>query len=209
LKVGPENLKNRTMKAILIKKIFSGDEYQYTLYLDGEVGIYAKSGIGHGWFKLSKQNCDEIFGVVDVEKLAYEHRRIYQDSFEGMNECIMKDAMHQQVGFKAGFNKAMELNKDKQFTLEDVLNAYMEGTNDGTQFESLMDYDSEDFDEAHEFAKEAEKEFRESLQQPIEIEVEIEMETCSMNPLDLNCDEIIERPKLDSEGCLILKKIEQ
>ena len=42
---------------------------------------------------LSKQNCDEIFGVVDVEKLAYEHRRVYQDSFEGMDECKMKDAI--------------------------------------------------------------------------------------------------------------------
>jgi len=90
---------------------------------------------------LSKQNCDKIFG--DVDALAYEHRRAYQDSFEGMNECIMKDAMHQQVGFVAGFNKAIE------------------------------------------------------LYQPTEIEVEIEMDILNE----------YEQPKLDSERCLILKKI--
>jgi hypothetical protein len=65
---------------------------------------------------LSKQNCDEIFG--DVDALAYEHRRAYQDSFEGMNECIMKDAMHQQVGFVAGFNKAMELYQPTEIEVE-------------------------------------------------------------------------------------------
>jgi hypothetical protein len=50
-------------------------------------------------------------------------------------------------------------------------------------------------------------EFIPSLQQPTEIEVEIEMETCSMNPLDLDCNEIIKRPKLDSDGYLILKQL--
>ena len=65
---------------------------------------------------LSKKNCDEIFG--DVDDLAYKHRRAYQDSFEGMNECIMKDAMHQQVGFVAGFNKAMELYQPTEIEVE-------------------------------------------------------------------------------------------
>ena len=190
------------MKATLIKKIFSGDEYQYTLYLDGEVGIYAKSGIGHGWFKLSKQNCDEIFGVVDVEKLAHE----FSHNLRG------RSSLYAIIGFDAGFNKAMELNKDKRFTSRDMLSAYIQGTNDGTEFESLMDYDSEDFDEAHEFAKQAEREFIKSLQQPTEIEVKIEME-CK-----IGCEHIVfngenslccgdKTPKLDSDGCLILKKI--
>jgi hypothetical protein len=202
------------MKAILIKKVFSGDEYQYTLYLDGEVGIYAKSGAGHGWFKLSKQNCDEIFGVVDVEKLAGQE--VFQEYYDWGGEVFSEDYLiSKRLHFIEGFNKAMELNKDKLFTLEDMLNAYMEGTNDGAQFESLMDYDSEDFDEAHEFAEEAEKEFRESLQQPTEIEVEIEMEVVpDFYPRpdedgSLFTSNKKEQPKLDSEGCLILKKIEQ
>jgi hypothetical protein len=160
--------------------------------------------------KLSKQNCDEIFEVVDVEKLADEYIVVKPKYREHEHNLAVS-------AYKEGFHKAMELNKDKQFTLEDVLNAYMEGTNDGTQFESLMDYDSEDFDEAHEFAKEAEKEFRESLQQPTEIEVEIEMElhpTNHASGLELTGNKLMDvailenyQPKLDKNGCLILKKI--
>jgi hypothetical protein len=192
------------MKATLIKE----NDF-YSLFKDNKIiaeinGHPLKSITG----KLSKQNCDEIFGVVDVEKLAGQE--VFQEYYDWGGEVFSEDYLiSKRLHFIEGFNKAMELNKDKQFTLEDMLNAYMEGTNDGAQFESLMDYDSEDFDEAHEFAEEAEKEFRESLQQPTEIEVEIEMETCSMNPLDFDCDEIIEKTKLDSDGCLILKKIEQ
>jgi hypothetical protein len=192
------------MKATLIKE----NDFYY-LVKDNKIiaeinGHPLKSITG----KLSKQNCDEIFRVTDVEKLA---RNCIKHRYNKYGENITSETQKLDTiyGFKEGFNKAIELNKDKVFTLEDMLNAYMEGTNDGAQFESLMDYDSEDFDEAHEFAKEAEREFIQSLQQPTEIEVEIEMETCSMNPLDLDCDEIIEKTKLDSEGCLILKKIEQ
>jgi hypothetical protein len=180
------------MKAQLIKKA----EGWYNLYQD-------KIGIGSTYpelqgYKLSKQNCDEIFGVTDVEKLAEER---FGKSLHHANS---------RSCYKEGFNKAMELNKDKRFTSRDMLSAYIQGTNDGAQFESLLDYDSEDFDEAHEFAKETEREFIQSLQQPTEIEVEIETES-------MNIDEIREqgkgflhgntkKPKLDENGCLILKK---
>jgi hypothetical protein len=188
------------MKATLIKKA----EGWYNLYQD-------KIGIGSTYpelqgYKLSKQKCDEIFGVVDVEKLAHD----FAHNLRGRSVYAI-------IGFDAGFNKAMELNKDKQFTLEDMLNAYMEGTNDGAQFESLMDYDSEDFDEAHEFAEEAEKEFRESIQQPTEIEVEIEMEKVvdetkvvgAVKGVKGSGDKITTYkavPKLDASRCIILKK---
>jgi hypothetical protein len=172
------------MKATLIRKA----EGWYNLYQD-KIGIGSTHSELQG-YKLSKQNCDEIFGVIDVEKLA--------DTI-----CIRTtESFAIREVWKDGFNKAMELNKDKQFTSRDMLSAYMEGTNDGTQFESLMDYDSEDFDDAHEFAKQAEREFIQSLQQPTEIEVEIEMRTAS---LVYKTDEVL--PKLDANGCLILKKI--
>ena len=172
------------MKATLIRKA----EGWYNLYQD-KIGIGSTHSELQG-YKLSKQNCDEIFGVIDVEKLFNE----VDETIDFHEFCFSS--------FKLGFNKAMELNKDKQFTSRDMLSAYMEGTNDGTQFESLMDYDSEDFDDAHEFAKQAEREFIQSLQQPTEIEVEIEMRTAS---LVYKTDEVL--PKLDANGCLILKKI--
>ena len=195
------------MKAILIKR-----EDGYNLGIEQPQGrlleatcspsqqlILNKSGVSTK-YKLSKQNCDELFGIVDVEKLADEYIVVKPKYREHEHNLAVS-------AYKEGFNKAMELNGDKQFTLEDVLNAYMEGTNDGTQFESLMDYDSEDFDEAHEFAKEAEKEFRESLQQPTEIEVQIVMKEILQLKKRAGGFTNMGKPKLDADGCLILKKI--
>jgi hypothetical protein len=125
--------------------------------------------------KLSKSNCDELFGVVDVEKLADYHFSMVGN--EGISSI---------QSFKIGFNKAMELNKDKVFTLEDMGNlwdfcVYNKGT----------------------FA-----EFIQSIQKPEEIEVEIETETKVWEFIsngEFESFEII--PKLDSNKCLILKKI--
>jgi hypothetical protein len=64
--------------------------------------------------RLSHKNCDEIFGVVDVEKLASENCTAWENSAVA------------QGGFKLGFNKAMELNK---YTEEDIMKAYDFGSN--------------------------------------------------------------------------------
>jgi hypothetical protein len=58
--------------------------------------------------KLSKQNCDELFGVVDVEKLAEEYC-----THEPKNAKELRDVNLVKLGFRDGFNKAMELMKDK------------------------------------------------------------------------------------------------
>jgi hypothetical protein len=155
-----------------MKLIKKGDEY-----------ILNPSIVG---YKLSKQNCDEIFGVVDVEKLAKEEVCDCESI-----ECEIREE------FTKGFNKAMELN-DKVFTLEDIRKTYYVGYEDGksgaTFFQQLI----------------------QSLQQPTEIEVEIVMKNSrtgkiikSESDLTWNEDGLCDRavPKLDSEGCLILKKI--
>jgi hypothetical protein len=129
--------------------------------------------------KLSKQNCDEIFGAVDVEKLAEE----CSIDWEG-------EVMEHIVSiYKEGFNKAMELNKDKVFTLQDMRKAYKKGVS----FWITRTSNKDEFSE-----------LLTSIQQPSEIEVEIEME------LNLNGKNAIERsmyiPKLYENGCLILTK---
>jgi hypothetical protein len=144
-------------------------------------------------YLLSKQNCDEIFGVIDVEKLAENKYG------KGIYEIEQVDA------YIEGFNKAMELNKDKVFTLEDMKKAYSQGELDALKTGSYS---------------EKEKEFIQSLQQPTEIEVEIVMENygycegcrkagmwhCAHADTCGNAENR-ERPKLDSSGNLILKKI--
>ena len=146
--------------------------------------------------KLSKQNCDEIFGVVDVEKLAEDFAK-----YHSIYPTAQDDT---EYGFKQGFKKAMELNKDKVFTLEDVRKAYIYGVSNCHSFGySAIGYTDKCI---------------QSLQQPTEINVEVEMETKKQlvngyknqpdNVIGFVADyENILQPKLDSQGCLILKKI--
>jgi hypothetical protein len=159
--------------------------------LEGMIG----STDGEGYYKLSKQNCDEIFGVVDVEKLAEEEFPYDFDSplFEtlGVTEKSHKSiliGMLQGTLIK-GFNKAIELNKDKQFTLEDVRKAIAYGENFRDMDEGKVPYQT--------FV-----EFIQSLQRPTEIEVEIEMiQGMKVNGIQNPF------PVKNSNGCLILKKL--
>jgi hypothetical protein len=135
------------MKALLVKKT----QFWYNLY-HNNVGIGSTHKSLQG-YKLSQENCDEVFGVINVEKLA--------------EEIYPKDGTTKQIslkkGFIAGFEKALELNQSKLSW------------------------------------------FRE----PEMFEVDIEVEP-------MNIDEIREqgkgflnantmKPKLDENGCLILK----
>ena len=168
------------MKAKLIK---TGGDYLLR-DMGGDV-LAITNGTTEGR-KLSKQNCDEIFGVIDVEKLATGY-----DLYEKIN------FVGQTRAYKAGFQKAMELNKDKLFTLEDMMNCW----NKALKFQDH---------------KETLGEYIQSIQQPTEIEVEIIMRNSRTGNIvkhdsDLEWDEdgLCDRaiPKLDSQGCLILKKI--
>jgi hypothetical protein len=176
------------MKAKLIKT----DKDNYIL-VDSTKGVYDKgyligSSRESDVNKLSKQNCDSLFGVVDV-----------YSQVEDIVKTICPDDRGKDVIYGTGmsvgiqcFNKAMELNKDKVFTLEDIRKAYYVGYEDGksgaTFFQQLI----------------------QSLQQPTEIEVEFETQC-----LDPTCDGVNKKgvcihgnkPKLDENGCLILKKV--
>jgi hypothetical protein len=164
--------------------------------------IIASTSTKDGNNKLSKQNCDEIFGVVDVEKLAEES---WGDK--------ISSPYHAYVD---GFNKAMELNKDKVFTLEDMKRA-IDKAKQGSVKETHNGYgrpteprfvlDDLSYDE-----------IIQSLQQPTEIEVEIEIKKVvdetkvigAVKGVKGSGDKITTYksvPKLDENGCLILKKI--
>jgi hypothetical protein len=152
-------------------------------------------------YKLSKQNCDELFGVVDVEKLALDEARKLNDDGRWFppSEEIMNDIIFDESKLIAhGFNKAMELNKDKVFTLEDMFKA-IELARKFKFGRDEMDYTTVNFTETN---------IIQSLQQPTEIEVDIEMEDVmyTANMPKEKEQRPPQRPKLDSEGCLILKK---
>jgi len=172
------------MKAKLIK-----DEEGYSLFTKEEgsnnrkiiattEGIYVKQ-------KLSKQNCDEIFGVVDVDKLAMGYELYEKINFVGQTRAYI-----------VGFNKAMELNQDKVFTLEDFKKVIKLSR-------EKEDYNFDGKDCEYKFQ---DNEIIQSLQQPTEIEVEIEMEDTIQLKKRAGSLTNMGLPKLDSEGCLILKR---
>jgi hypothetical protein len=132
--------------------------------------------------KLSHENCDEIFGVVNVEKLATE----VEESLDFREFC--------STSFKLGFNKAMELNKDKLFTLEDIKKSINWSWRKTDREEHILIID--------------EHNFIQSLRQPTEIEVEMEMEAISEGLDEKAQPQHAMVPKLDEGGCLILKKKE-
>jgi hypothetical protein len=145
---------------------------------------------------LSSKNCDEIFGIVNIEKLAEE----YSDKEYGGGQSPSYFS-----GFSDGFNKAMELNKDKVFTLEDMLKVVKLTLEDAK--ESVV--------WSGEYYQHLAKRLLQSLQQPTEIDVEIEMEVADLAfyengeryPIEANIPERFKyKPKLDSQGYLILKR---
>lgn len=143
--------------------------------------------------KLSKQNCDEIFGVVDVERLANE-------TFTETNPSLKEYEEGLHIGFKEGFNKAMELNKDKLFGVKEVV-------------ELCKILLSNPFEKCGKTYQELTDNYIQSLQQPTEIEVEIEMvcPQCKdwgyVDECRNNCNKKFLQQKLDENGCLILRKV--
>ncbi len=133
--------------------------------------------------KLSKENCDKIFGVIDVDKLV-------RDYMEQFKNPMLKNYLIGEA-FNDGFNKAMELTKDKLFTVEDIMKAFEAG------YETL----------------ESEKTYNEhydiliqSLQQPTEIEVRIVMgcslpNGCTEPEIECTCEPTY---NLDENGYLTL-----
>jgi hypothetical protein len=166
------------MKAKLIKT-----EVNYLLE-NKEGVVIASTSLNKEGKSLSKQNCDEIFGAVDVEKLAGQE---YPNGIDGTDRS---SEIYRRI-YIEGFNKAMELNKDKVFTLEDMRRAFSRGK-DLTAKERFM------FTEWEAFTK-----LVDSIQ-PAEIDVEIVMYDFELPGKPIGRRVI--KPKLDSEGCLVLIK---
>ena len=136
---------------MILKKL--GEEYKLYSH-DSCIATTQKSP----YEKLSKENCDEIFGVTDVNS-----------EVETIVKTICPDDRGKDVIYGTGmavgiqcFNKAMELNKDKLFTVEDVRKAMSIGLSIGYGRQFEIENKSVEIDS-----------YIKSLQQPTEIEVDI------------------------------------
>jgi hypothetical protein len=130
--------------------------------------------------KLSIKNCQAIENGYDLDELAKEH--LGNPTEEELNKASsFVYALYKSnlLEFKKGFQKALEILGDKKFSLEQMLVAY--NTNrSGTLFDQLI----------NSFGG-----------QQTEWDVEIEMEEVAIG--DKYTPE--PKPKLDADGCLILK----
>jgi hypothetical protein len=171
-------------------KLFKRQD-RYDLYADTDHKVASSAPNPFG--KLSKENCDALFGVVDVEKLAGQE--VFQKYYDWGGEVFREDYLiSKRLHFIEGFNKAMELNKDKLFTLEDMRNT--------------MDWIMTQYFEFYEQPTTGRREqYLESLQQPAEIEVEIVMEDIIQLKKRAGGLTNMGKPKLDSNGNLILRKL--
>jgi hypothetical protein len=164
------------MKAKLIKS-----DIQYRLH--NKECIVIATSLENG--KLSLKNCQAIERGYDLDELAKEYVKISSLEFDA---------------FESGFQKALEILGDKKFSEDDVLKVVTHILNE------LVFVDG--FDKQYLFPESIYQETTakcKSLQQT-EWDVEIVMETCSINPSNLDCSEIVERPKHNADGCLILKR---
>jgi hypothetical protein len=166
--------------------------------LDTTYGWVVADEYGEDILKLSKQNCDEIFGIIDVEKLADEYLEKHFST--GLDTNYIQNIVSD--GIKYGFNKAMALNKDKVFTRQDV-EKVIEMSRKGSMVEQHNGY-GRPIESIFVLDNLPTDEIIQSLQQPTEIDVEIEMETI-YGIFDYK--ELRKQLKLDSSGNLILKKI--
>lgn len=140
---------------------------------------------------LSLKNCQAIENGYDLDELAVECMKntINQETGSDTHRLSL------MLGFKKGFQKALEILGDKKFTEEDMIRLFDLGFNTGVGWENGED-------------KINLKEHIQSLQTEWDVEV---VEQC----LDPNCDGINRKGdcvttgklKLDADGCLILKRV--
>ena len=147
------------------------------------------------FYKLSKKNCDELFGVINLQQLEhdYTHKHLKSLSQEDYERYICFAKADAEI-FMEGVHQGLELCKDKMFTKEDMIKAFELGYDAGADT-YMMETKT--------------KEFEMYVKQPKEIDVEIEMEDeFIFDPaMGISQGHYLKTPKLDDDGCIILKRV--
>jgi hypothetical protein len=183
-----------------------------------------------GWvvFSLYDENNNFVgstkFGIIDYnskyKNLSYDNCKYIELGYnlQEMVDSYLLDKFGATTGNDSVkqaayhfFEEAMRIVGDKRFTTKDMVFAYIEGTNDGSNVAGMCeDYSCEEsINEAHEYGDELFKDFTDTLKEKTEWEVEIELEKIYY-PANIPKDGEIRpenQPKLDSNGCLILKNL--
>jgi hypothetical protein len=172
-------------------KLYKDNDIHYYLIVDDKIiadsDSYPLSSITN---KLSLKNCRAIERGYDLDELVSEADTTHLSRWTSDSHELMFDE-----GFKAGFQKALELLSDNKFSEEDMKSFARNYYREIRENTSNLLWDD--------LADKCMKEHIQSLQQT-EWDVEIETVPALSNNGNVYYGEI---PKLDENGCLILKKI--
>lgn len=138
-------------------------------------------------YLLSYYNCQEIERGYDLEKLADEW--VYKHSKNSIKRSNNHDSTVDNIGsYKAGFLKCLELMSEYKYTRNDMIHAYVYGTNDGAEYSSLAEdnYNEEELKE-----------------------LEISMKKSFNQTLNKNNWEVEILEELDVNGKIILKRVKK
>lgn len=192
------------MKAKLIKH-----GHSYALVLDEKLVAFAhpedfskNDTIG----KLSLKNCESIERGYDLDELA---KTIFPDKIFTTDEEyeIPIDGPPYQWGFKVGFQKALELMGDKKFSEQDVKNIFAKTLENSPSMVSHTRMISDE-QYRHSVMDELYDRITKSLQQTewdVEVEIDEEKEFIFDPAMGITQGHYLDKPKLDGDGCLILK----
>jgi hypothetical protein len=156
-------------------------DIQYRLH--NEEGIVIATSLENG--KLSIKNCQAIANGYDLDELAEKHYGVHIK--HGHTE---EDSLQRKIDFILGFVSALKILGYKKFSEEDMKNgieygiqSVLQAVPGVTSAQSVLDS------------------YKQSLQQT-EWDVEIDVLMTEREG-----GVVIETPKLDADGCLILKRI--
>lgn len=166
------------MEAKLIKNKYGDDFYYLMVGIDTYATTHKES-----FRRLSLKNCQAIELDYDLDELTDRYENI---NYKGKSKSY-------NFGFKHGFQKALEIIGDKKFSEDDVMqlvkSSFYAGLSKGQG--KNQDFNIDDYVKEH-------------LQQT-EWDVEIVMETCQVM-VQHGDMEFQDFPKLDADGCIILKR---
>jgi hypothetical protein len=143
-------------------------------------------------YVLSDKNCQAIERGYDLDNMS--------DLFGAKAKGNLDFKLGANYGFEAGFQKALELLGDRKYSEEDLRKA-MDKVWDWCKTEKDTDFST---------ITELRNKHIQSLQQTewdVEILMEEEKEFIFDSAMGISQGHYLDKPKLDADGCLILKRI--
>jgi hypothetical protein len=176
------------MEAILFKR---EDDF-YSLKVDGIVMATSNGMLVD--YKLSLKNCQAIEHGYYLDELVEKEFPLLELTKHSTDSYVEEENLqllsHRKTYIKA-FQKALEILGDKKFSEDDMINCFKYARQSGLDETDVM--------------QDTHKRYIQSLQKN-EWDVEI-VTTTRMENGKSGIDTPVIKPKLDSDGCLILKRI--